>query len=284
MTFEQYDSAKAFAGDTMELLLENEAQNNIMIANALRGEEKPNPNWFYASVKNEAGSVLLSALCTPPFNLTLYETGNRRNDEALSFFVKEISELDAFPGILAEESLANRFAQSYAAQKNFTVQSGLKMNLLKLTRVEKKGNASGGGRWLMPDDLFFVPYWEIEFSKECGVHVPELREHIEKIGARVSKQTHLIWEDGIPVSQAVCGRKTVNGAVMNGVYTPPQYRGKGYATSCVAALSQAMLESGSKFCMLFADTANPISNGIYNQIGYRQVCVSQEVLFKMHSI
>jgi predicted GNAT family acetyltransferase len=40
----------------------------------------------------------------------------------------------------------------------------------------------------------------------------------------------------------------------------------------VAALSQAILDSGADFCVLFTDLANPTSNHIYQEVGYRPLC------------
>ncbi len=67
------------------------------------------------------------------------------------------------------------------------------------------------------------------------------------------------------------GGSTPNGKRITAVYTPPEHRQKGYATSCVAALSQNLLDSGCKYCFLFTDLANPTSNHIYHKIGYRPV-------------
>jgi hypothetical protein len=52
------------------------------------------------------------------------------------------------------------------------------------------------------------------------------------------------------------------------VYTPKELRGRGYATSVVAAASRAILAEGRRFCCLITDLANPTSNGIYARIGY----------------
>jgi len=60
------------------------------------------------------------------------------------------------------------------------------------------------------------------------------------------------------------------------VYTPPEFRGRGYASALVAALSQAMLDAGYHFCTLFTDLANPTSNHIYQAIGYQPVCDTDE--------
>ncbi len=66
--------------------------------------------------------------------------------------------------------------------------------------------------------------------------------------------------------------RTPHGIRISGVYTPPEWRGHGYASACVAHLSQRMLDDGRSFCFLFADLDNPTSNDIYQQIGYRPVC------------
>jgi predicted GNAT family acetyltransferase len=63
------------------------------------------------------------------------------------------------------------------------------------------------------------------------------------------------------------------------VYTPPEWRGKGYASACVAALSQLCLDSGYQFCMLYTDLANPTSNSIYQKIGYQPIGESREYRF-----
>lgn len=54
------------------------------------------------------------------------------------------------------------------------------------------------------------------------------------------------------------------------VYTPAEHRGRGYASAAVAAVSRRLLADGSRVC-LFTDQANPTSNKIYQQLGFRPV-------------
>lgn len=70
----------------------------------------------------------------------------------------------------------------------------------------------------------------------------------------------------------VSNRPARHGIRINAVYTPPEHWGCGYASACVAALSQEMLEAGRKFCFLYTSLAEPVSNKIYQQIGYQRVC------------
>ena len=70
---------------------------------------------------------------------------------------------------------------------------------------------------------------------------------------------------------AGCGGPTPHGLRVAPVYTPPEHRGRGYASACVAALSQLLLDSGRRYCFLFTDRSNPTSNHIYEAIGFEAV-------------
>jgi predicted GNAT family acetyltransferase len=70
---------------------------------------------------------------------------------------------------------------------------------------------------------------------------------------------------------AHCQQAHDHGIAINAVYTPPELRGRGYATGCVASLSARMLDEGRTFCVLYTDLANPTSNAIYARIGYRGI-------------
>jgi hypothetical protein len=66
-------------------------------------------------------------------------------------------------------------------------------------------------------------------------------------------------------------RGPTNGATVSVVYTPARNRRHGYASACVAALSQSLLDDGYRFCTLYTDLSNPTSNKIYQNVGYRPI-------------
>ena len=72
------------------------------------------------------------------------------------------------------------------------------------------------------------------------------------------------------------GGKTPNGIRVSFVYTPEAMRGRGYATACVAALTQMLIDRGNRYCVLYADLANAASNAIYQRIGYEPLCDAAE--------
>jgi hypothetical protein len=64
------------------------------------------------------------------------------------------------------------------------------------------------------------------------------------------------------------------------VYTPPELRGRGYASALTAYVSAEQLAAGRSFCFLYTDLANPTSNRIYVALGYERVCDSVEYAFR----
>jgi predicted GNAT family acetyltransferase len=90
-----------------------------------------------------------------------------------------------------------------------------------------------------------------------------------------SANGYWLWEDdGEVVAWTGHGNPTGRGIRIGPVYTPPELRGRGYATALVAAQSQWLLSNGFDFCFLYTDLANPTSNAIYERIGYRKIADS----------
>ncbi len=96
MKFILYGGIDAFGRDTLGVLLRHEVQNNLPIGFIRNDRGFDTSDWILAAVKDESGSVLLTAACTPPFNLVLYETDNKANDEAVRLLSDELKGL-GFP-------------------------------------------------------------------------------------------------------------------------------------------------------------------------------------------
>jgi hypothetical protein len=83
--------------------------------------------------------------------------------------------------------------------------------------------------------------------------------------------TMYVWDDAGSPTSLIAVRPPVDGAARIGpVYTPGALRRRGYAGSGVAAVSRRLLGAGADVCMLFTDLANPTSNKIYGEVGYRR--------------
>jgi predicted GNAT family acetyltransferase len=128
------------------------------------------------------------------------------------------------------------------------------------------------------DDIDLVIEMIESFRTEIGETHPESTRQVAS--ERIADNALVFWEtDGQPVSMAGFKGRTPNGIRIVLVYTPPALRGRGYASSLVAVLSQHLLDTGRKFCFLYTDLANPTSNKIYRDVGYEYVADSIRIHF-----
>jgi predicted GNAT family acetyltransferase len=127
-----------------------------------------------------------------------------------------------------------------------------------------------------------VVEWMRAFSEEAGLQ--EGQAQAEQVADRKLAHGRLfIWEDGAPVSMAGTGPCISGIARIAPVYTPHEHRNRGYATNLVAALSRQALAEGATCCTLFTDLANPTSNKIYAEVGYRRIADWEEHAFERAS-
>ena len=268
MEFRRYDNVGVFRSDVLGNLLKNEVLNNLAISILTESKARSASDWLMATVA-DSGGISHAALCAKPFDLLLYEADSQRRD-GLELLAMEIRRLVADPPcVFAERGLARRFVDAYAPGRVAAPEKS--MVVMRLDELAKYNKAQGYCRELTVKDMYFVPFWERSFGEECRTQVFPIPDVVSRVSSRLGTGAHFIWEDGIPVSQAVHGRSTPCGAVINMVYTPPHYRGRGYATSVVAKLSGSLLDGGKDFCCLFADSGNPVAQGIYRKLGYYDV-------------
>ena len=74
--------------------------------------------------------------------------------------------------------------------------------------------------------------------------------------------------DGKIVSVASCKDSGYKLCRISNVYTKPEYRNNGYSRKVVTFLTEQILQSGKLAC-LFVDQNNPVSNHLYQSIGYK---------------
>jgi len=293
MKFKRYTDVDEFQGAVLDVLLENEVENNLPVSILVDCSRENSKNWLMSTVTDDNDNILLVAICTKPFNIMLIDVGASGSvagasgsagdaqdiQSAVLFLADELKHIGfAPPGVIAKAELAQMFSKAYCGDE-INSKHHMSMIIMKLDKLSDYKKAPGYCRVLCTEDLNFTPFWERDFSIECKIPVFDVGEYKNRIQTRLGRNIHYIWVDEVPVAQAVWGRTTPNSAAVSWVFTPPEHRGKGYATSVVAELSRSILKSGKTSCCLFADAANPVSTKIYRSIGYYDVCTVDEIKF-----
>lgn len=274
MTILQYTHAKPFLEDCQTYLEQEEAANNLILGFSLPLvplESAPVGYRFFSVQKGE--EAILSAMCTPGRNLLLY--GEQR---AIPSLVKYLSQNKInLPGVIGERHIAKQFAKQWCENtgQNWAVQFNDIAH--QLDQVNSIALSQGFMRLATLEEIDVLEDWGYDFGRIEGETSKVLvRKNILR---RINDQHLYVWDDNGPVSMASLARPTRNGTTINYVYTPEAFRKKGYASSCVAALSKEILASGKQFCALFTDEKNPTSNKIYKEIGYKPVMETYVIRF-----
>lgn len=288
MQFNLYTDVHKFYNDTYNILMRHEAQNIIPLGNIIIGHEGKDEtdlcdpeNWLMATISDASG-IQVTAIMTPPYNMTLYATDNIINPKAINCLIDGLKGY-AIPGVTTEKKLAKCFAEKYTSRKKLTFQTSISQRIYELKAVNPEIKQFGAIRLLDERDMHFFPYWMEAFNAEISSGKTEMfipqdaKSYQDRL---LAKQLYILEVDGLPVSMAGYTREMQTAIGVAFVYTPPYYRARGYASSCVAQISQMALDRGFTKCVLYTDLLNPTSNSIYQKIGYLPICDSLMLEFK----
>ncbi|WP_200797462.1 GNAT family N-acetyltransferase [Streptoalloteichus hindustanus] len=226
------------------------------------GADEPLFGWC----RSAGGAVVGAFLHTPPRGVVL------------SHMPPEAAR--ALPGVLA--GLGHRFGEvhgeaglvgAFAAGQSEIAGAPREIRRERLYRLGEltppTPGPPGAARRAGPADRSLLVPWYEAFAREIGDpdSVPAVA-----VDYRVSYGGLLLWEaDGVVRSMAAVSRPVAGTSRIGPVYTPPEFRGRGYAGAVTAAASVATREAGARDVLLFADQANPTSNRLYQRLGFRPV-------------
>jgi GNAT superfamily N-acetyltransferase len=288
MIVRRYTDPVAYRDRVAPFLAREEAANNLPLGIVYRlaepaHRERQPP---LLALVEEEGEVVLVMIMTPPHNVIVVGPADNLPptqplrprgalDAAVAFLLREdISP----PGVIGARPLAAQFAAAWCARAGCTAEVRTEQMIYCLDRVTPVAHSPGSLVQATEAHLDLMTEWLVGFSEVTPQRLAhdEARERAEEMigGGRL-----YLWHDAAPVSMAWRARPTQHGITVSGVYTPPALRRRGYATSCVAALSQLLLDEGYAYCTLYTDLSNPTSNHIYQEIGYRPIQASIDLTF-----
>jgi predicted GNAT family acetyltransferase len=273
----QIFSASEFLKLSGETLYAREAEYSLMLGlSEVSAQQNKNTNLFY-NVKSDAQDI---GFCLVSDRAVVM---NEMSDEAVRALADQLFfDQVNFPGAVGPVATVESFAKIWAGitEKKFKI--GMSQKIYQLNKVISA--KAVGGRLIVAsaEHQDLITQWVYAFSLESLPHENNSIERAKEFAVhKIPKGEVFIWQNeaGKPVSMNAVGRPTKQGISVSAVYTRVEYRKQGFASAVVAGTSQRMLDQGKKFCVLYTDLANPTSNKIYQDIGYKEVATSVMYLF-----
>lgn len=176
------------------------------------------------------------------------------------------------PGVIADHDTATAFAEAWQRHTGATPTLHERERLYRLGALTAPEPApEGRSRVAGEQDRAQLMQWHREFVAAIGGS--GVTDSGSWADTRIASGRVTFWEtpDGAPVSMAGMTPMVAGQIRVAPVYTPAHLRGRGYAGATTVAVTRAALAAGATEVLLFADLANPTSNGLYQRIGYHQV-------------
>jgi GNAT superfamily N-acetyltransferase len=217
--------------------------------------------WLW--VEND-GDVVATAQHTPPHGAYL-STGPA---EAVRTLTRALWQMrPALPGVAGLEPAPQNFATEWSRLGGPHATPSMRMGLYAADEVNIPPGIPGQFRLATPGDASVLRSWSNQFFAESGASA----SGNDEIGQRIEAGLLVVWEvEGALVSMAATTVPQGGVSRVHLVYTPAEYRRRGFASACVATLTARELATPGRTCMLYTDLANPTSNGIYQAVGYRR--------------
>lgn len=145
--------------------------------------------------------------------------------------------------------------------------------LYRLGALVEPVGVTGTARSAAPDDpadAELIAAWWYEFAREAGIGRqgggPDPQALAD--GARRGRVVTIFSDGARPVAAAGHSPVVAGGARIAPVYTPPQYRRRGYGAAVTAAAVRSAQRCGASEITLFANAAYPASNLLYRGMGF----------------
>ncbi|HSP21945.1 MAG TPA: GNAT family N-acetyltransferase [Planococcus sp. (in: firmicutes)] len=270
MEWEMYSDALGFAEQVEALLYKKEDEYSLFIG-ILEQIKEGGYEEYYLGIAKVDREIVAVCLMTPPHPLQLISFNGHTGLE------KSIAEKMMGSGILVDSIIGDRqtaeaFARAWSEKKEVVIEEVMNQGLYRADSVNRKLTKSPGAwRVASSKDAPLLEEWMLLFERDTGIAASTPAEAARKIDGFLERKEVFVWEDrGEVVSCMKKARPSKHGITVSFVFTPAKYRGRGYARTLVAEVTEELLEEYD-FVMLYTDLANSTSNKIYQEIGYEQI-------------
>lgn len=249
-----------FAGFHLPALLEDEIRYAQVYAQIEQARLRPSAPFRYWSL----GPPGACAVETQGRPIAL----GRLERAAAADFARELAGQD-YIGVAGIGEAPRAFAEAAAALgRRFRLR--MIMHVMELRQPPAFPGAAGFARAPLPEDFDWLVESRLGFHRDLAPLDPP--PDLDSVVRVIRERRHLLWMLGDErVSMATEARALPGSVTIGGVYTPPAWRGRGFAGSAVASLSAQAFAEGKRAVSLWADVDNPASNRCYAKIGFRAV-------------
>ncbi len=274
MIVKEYDNAQAFLDDNEAALLEQEAVSQLILYNAYQNLTAIGCKSCLFGIVQEEEKNWLYFCNVAPYKLAVYSAIQEDLNEAVSVLAEYLGNNHiVISGIDARYDICQEFMEQYKKQIPCTFVHKMGVDIMEIREVNEINAVDGLHRTAVLEEDKIITDWMIQYHIEALDSEMDYEAALKKADRLISEGRIYVYENMEQniVSMAAASRELVHGIAITYLFTPEEFRGKGYAASNIYYLSKELLEQGYEFCTLFVDKKNPVSAKAYEKVGYQIV-------------
>jgi len=264
-----FTDAAAFAALVGPVIDRYPAFSSVLASNLDQTRHDPGAggHWY---LLQDGGEPVAAAMRTPPY--PLFVTPAPDPPRAMAALAEAVARVSpALPGVNGPVAVSQAFADQWQRTTGRHPGRTLGERLYEITAPPGLVDVPGQARLATTADLAHAVAWATEFNREALPHQAGIDAE-PAVRRRLARGRLLFWEvEGRPVSMAGTSRVITGVSRVGAVYTPKENRRNGFGAAATVAATRQGFDDGAERCILYADLANPTSNGIYRALGYRPV-------------
>lgn len=251
-----FSEIELFKKNVEPFLLNNEALNSILIGMLLQANETTILN---LGICCQESRLEIAWMLTHDKVLILTEASEKALYLLTDHFSKQSHNISRIRG-------AANSVDTFVKLSRLGNYKSMMQNAYQLDKMVSQNQTPGHLRKAELSDIACLQPWVEKYITEAKLDPVDPNGLLKTL---IRKERLYLWENNKTIlSMAAYTGPTFTGIRINLVFTPQDYRGKGYASSCVAALANHLLKHGYRKCFIFADQENPTANSIYTKMGF----------------
>ncbi len=274
MIVKEYGNADLFLKEYETILLEREAAAQLLLYFAHQSLTGLGTGKELFGIVMDETQIVLMFVIIRGVDLILYAAASEKEEEAAGVLADYLGNSHIIIGGLnARQTLCQSFIQQYTKYMNVSFIQKVGTDIMELRQINDIKPAAGYQRLAVSEDAKLVADWMIQFQIEAMMDEADYEAALLRATQLINRKELYLYEDEEhrAVSMAAATRKLVHGMGITYVFTPEEFRGKGYAAANLYYLSKELLEQGFKFCTLYVDKNNPLTNRAYEKVGYKVI-------------
>jgi len=226
------------------------------------GSTTPGRYWLV----EDAGDLAGLAIESPPRHAAALSPMRREHAAGLAAAIS--GEGHRLSGVSGEAPTASAFAGFWSEHETVAAVVEDAQRLYALGRLFVPEGVPGRLRRAEVSERDLMVQWWSAFQAETGS--PE-SDAASAVDASMAGGRLFVWDDGGTRCMARATEQLGGISRIGAVFTPPNWRRRGYAGALVAALSDWLRDQEGANSVLYAQLANPGSNAIYRRLGFEAV-------------